>query len=398
MLRLASTLPLTDRVGERHYVLQLCSVSDQSNIFVASLSTGGFRLVQLGYVTLFCLGRVCVGSSWIDGVLLACRESGIRFLSNGAVCTDVEQITDIGASPLLGDPNVFQTSSTDGFVRSWDLRERKSVESYSSQFSKPIYSCSSNATLVVGGVGEDLVLWDRRTRKTAATFGDTHAMDIVQTHFNPWYPSALVSGSEDGNISVFDLSAGIHEEDSFVGALAVGTSVSRMGFFGPDLSNLWSTTGTESIHLWNWKDNCDPNSPVGAGVTAEALMPREFLKVGHDPSDYIIKCFYDASEESMFAISGNISGTLVIYSCHAEDGNIVFGAHPTQVLTGGHKDIVRDVLVLPNGSTAATGASSSNFVLSGGEDGNLCLWTDGDTGERPGKSSKHHHGKPYSPY
>ncbi|KAI8106014.1 hypothetical protein M9434_000592 [Picochlorum sp. BPE23] len=369
MLRLASTLPLTDRVGERHYVLQLCSVSDQGNIFVASLSTGGFRLVQLG-------------------------ESGIRFLSNGAVCTGVEQITDIGASPLLGDPNVFQTSSTDGFVRSWDLRVRNSVESYSSQFSKPIYSCSSNSTHVAGGVGEDLVLWDRRTRKTAATFGETHAMDIVQTHFNPSYSSALISGSEDGNISVFDLSGGIHEEDSFVGALAIGTSVSRMGFFGPDLSNLWSTTGTESIHWWNWKENCDPNSPVGAGVTAEALTPREVLTFGQDPSDYIIKCFYDAAEDSMFAISGNISGSLVIYSCHAAGGNIIFGAQPTQVLTGGHNDIVRDVLVLPNGHMQH---SSSTVVLSGGEDGKLCLWTNGGAGERSGKN-KHHHGKPYSPY
>ena len=49
MLQLESTLHLTDRVGEQHYVLQLEYLSRQ-NALIAALSTGGFRTIQVGYV------------------------------------------------------------------------------------------------------------------------------------------------------------------------------------------------------------------------------------------------------------------------------------------------------------------------------------------------------------
>ena len=270
----------------------------------------------------------------------------------------------------LGYPHLFQTSSADGFVRTWDLRTQKAVESFASQNQRPIYSCSCDGTRVAGGAEEQLVLWDRRTRKTMAVFRDTHALDIVQLHFNHKHKDFLVSASEDGNLAVFDFSSVIDEEDSFVGALSINTSVARLGFFGTDDENLWCSSGTESLHWWGWKESCDPTISDTAGVTAESTTARDLLRIGTDPSDYIIRCYYDDSESTMYCISGSKEGAVAVYPCHAFQTSIVFGSHPAEVLlpgAKGHKDVVRDAIVIPH--------PSGHALVSGGEDGRLCLWT-----------------------
>lgn len=55
MLGLSSSLQLTDKVGDQHYVLQLEYINE-SQILVAALSTGGFKCVHLGYGFVDCLG------------------------------------------------------------------------------------------------------------------------------------------------------------------------------------------------------------------------------------------------------------------------------------------------------------------------------------------------------
>lgn len=301
-------------------------------------------------------------------------------------------VTTVHCSPLLGDPNVFQTSSTDGFVRTWDLRTQNSVESYASQHEKPIYSCDCNATHVAGGVGEDLVLWDRRTRKTAAMFKDTHALDIVQVAFDEMEPNYIVSASEDGNMAVFDLSAAIDEEDSFVGAVSINTSVSKMGMFGLKNERLWCSSGTESLHWWDWKDFCDPTSSAGAGVTSESFNARDAMKLGEHHSDYIVRCHFDRHEASMYCIAGDASGTIGIYPCHDVHSEIMFGTHPIELLRGGHTDIVRDAMVIPRGMDLP-----SNMLVTGGEDGRLCLWMENAliSSSKPQKDSTRASFSPY---
>lgn len=323
------------------------------------------------------LTAVVAASSLVLNLGTLCRESGLRIASNSS---KGPHVTDIHSSALLGNPHVFQTSSADGFVRTWDLRTQNSVESYASQHEKSIYSCHCNGTHVAGGVGEDLVLWDRRTRKTAAMFKDTHALDIVQLRFDEMQPNFVVSASEDGNMAVFDLSTAIDEEDSFVGAVSINTSVSRLGLFGLQNERLWCSTGTESLHWWDWKAFCDPMSTSGAGVTSESFNAREAMRIGEQGSDYIIRCHFDPHQSSMYCISGDINGAIGVYPCHDTQGEILFGAHPSEILQGGHTDIVRDAMVIPQDSTF-----SSLGIVSGGEDGRLCLWTNSAS------SSSHKH-------
>lgn len=325
--QLVATCALTDTVGEQHYVLQLESLSDARTL-LASVSTGGMKLVHLAEGGQLVQGQVVQGF--------------------------VERVTDMHAHASLGDPHLFQCASIDGFVRTWDARTSGGpVESYSSQHGRAVHSCDSDSTRVIGGVGDELYLWDRRTRKTITRFPDTHFMEVVQVR---WCGSdTFISASEDGNVAVFDLSQVISEEDSFVGAVSIN-SLRRMDLFGRENERLWCTSNTETLHWWDWRDACDEASGSGAG-TAEALNAREETK-----AHYLIRCHQDQGGV-VVCISGTADGQIMMHECHDQDGVIHFGSTPMSLMAGGHSAVVRDALVLPNGS-----------VVSGAEDGKICLW------------------------
>jgi WD40 repeat protein len=75
-----------------------------------------------------------------------------------------------------------------------------------------VQSCSTNGALMAAGAGDNILFWDRRTGKPAASFSDTHAQDVTQLRFHPAAGSTtLVSGSEDGLIAVFDVAPALGE-------------------------------------------------------------------------------------------------------------------------------------------------------------------------------------------
>jgi WD40 repeat protein len=328
MHALAATCALTDAVGAQHYVMQLESLPGGGTL-MASVSTGGMKLVHLAEGGQVVQGQVAEGF--------------------------VEPVTDLHARASLGDPHLFQCSSTDGFVRTWDTRAGgHPVESYSSQHGRPVYSCDGDGTRVLGGVGDEIYLWDRRTRKTIKQFPDTHFMDVVQVRWSG--PDAFISASEDGNIAVFDLSQVICEEDSFVGAVSIN-SMRRMGLFGQDNERLWCASNTETLHWWDWRAACDEAPGAGTGA-AEAPNAREDTN-----AHYLIRCHQDRAG-MVVCMSGTVDGQMMMYECHDQGGVIHFGSAPLSVLTGGHQGVVRDALVLPDGT-----------VASAAEDGRICLWT-----------------------
>ncbi len=352
-MRLAATCALTDAVGAQHYVLQLESLPGARTLpmVVVSVSTGGVKLVQ-----------VAEGGQFVQGPI----AEGF-----------VERVTDLHARASLADPHLFQCSSTDGFVRTWDTRAGGSpVESYSSLHGRPVHSCDGNATRVLGGVGDELYLWDRRTRKTIKRFPDTHFMDIVQVRWCG--PDAFISASEDGNIAVFDLSQVVCEEDSFVGAVSIN-STRRLGLFGRDNERLWCTSNTETLHWWDWRAACDEASGSGAGA-AEAPNARGDLN-----ANYLIRCHQDQAG-MMVCVSGTADGQIMIYEGHNQGSVIHFGSTPLSILAGGHQGVVRDAVMLQEGS-----------VMSGAEDGKICLWT-ATRDHAAGSSAMAGRNPRYSPY
>lgn len=53
----------------------------------------------------------------------------------------------------------------------------------------------------------------------------------------------LISASEDGLVAVHDVAAGLNQDDGFIAALSVGTSVLQLGLYGPGGQHMWCRTG-----------------------------------------------------------------------------------------------------------------------------------------------------------
>lgn len=57
----------------------------------------------------------------------------------------------------------------------------------------------------------------------------------------------LISASEDGLVAVHDVSAGLNQDDGFIAALNIGTSVSQLGLYGPGGQHMWCRTGAMGV-------------------------------------------------------------------------------------------------------------------------------------------------------
>jgi hypothetical protein len=51
--------------------------------------------------------------------------------------------------------------------------------------------------------------------------------------------SKLITASEDGLVAVHDVSGGLNQDDGFIAALNVGTSVEQLGLYGSQGQHMW---------------------------------------------------------------------------------------------------------------------------------------------------------------
>jgi WD40 repeat protein len=277
---------------------------------------------------------------------------------------------------------------------------------------------------VVAGAKDKLVFWDRRTQRNVAIFEEMHAQDVTQVHFHPACPNMLVSGSEDGLVAVFDTASGLgeprmphaaaaallrwsilqvailpsskqltlsaDEDEGFLAAVNIETAVSKVGFYGTNLERLWVTSGTETLHLWEWAAACSDGVEGGNGLLAEALSAREELTVtamavpGSDLAagvDYLIGCDYVPATNELWLTAGNNSGAAGVFAVREPAGGVAASGpcsiigHMSAMLAGGHEDTVRSV-IWPSGCGRSP-------CLSGAEDSRVCMWhaTQASSGE-----------------
>jgi WD40 repeat protein len=153
------------------------------------------------------------------------------------------------------------TSSTDGTIRGWDLRSGQQAQAFQAPGQEVLCFSMSDQLLVAGGQG-DVLFWDVRSSKQLGSFTDTHMDDVTQVRLHA-ASKKLLSASQDGLIAVFDVSSGLDEDDGFISALNVNTSVEEMNFYGAQGRRLWVRTGTESLHLWEWFKASSDEEQVG---------------------------------------------------------------------------------------------------------------------------------------
>lgn len=97
----------------------------------------------------------------------------------------------------------------------------------------------------------------------------------MQVLFHP--PSQkLISASEDGLVAVHDVSAGLDQDEGFVAALNIGTSVAQLGLYGAGAERMWCRTG---VHIGlSFRGPCclfcaRLNGLEVTGCTAENALP-----------------------------------------------------------------------------------------------------------------------------
>lgn len=108
--------------------------------------------------------------------------------------------------PVCGAPAQLYSACSDGTIRAWDPRSGTVCQQFRAGAHGEALCVSASASLLVAGVGDSLALWDARSSRQVALWADTHAQDVTAVRLHPTLPGALVSGSEDGLVGVFDLS------------------------------------------------------------------------------------------------------------------------------------------------------------------------------------------------
>jgi hypothetical protein len=73
--------------------------------------------------------------------------------------------------------------------------------------------------------------------------------DCGKVAFHPTKKEKLVSASVDGLMCIFDTKGDINDDEGMESVMSVGTSVSRIGFYGRNQEKLWCLTHIESLRL-----------------------------------------------------------------------------------------------------------------------------------------------------
>ncbi|GEM07537.1 WD repeat domain 89 [Rhodotorula toruloides] len=221
--------------------------------------------------------------------------------------------------------NTVLMTAKDGSVTGWDTRDL-SQEAFKLQGkTRAAYLCASQSSdhsaLAVGTELHQyeamIDIWDLRTMQLQHTYTEAHSDDITAVAFHP-SPSlshALLSGSVDGLINTYDY---------------------------------WDIEQQEQL--------------VDFGdVRDVALQPWR--------TDYVIGAHYNEALGGVCVLAGTIAGDVAVINARDKESWYL-----EQMLSGktsqrnygckGHRDIVR----------AAHLDAATSTVVTGGEDGQICLW------------------------
>ncbi|KAK1291245.1 hypothetical protein QJS10_CPB17g01319 [Acorus calamus] len=325
------------------YVFQIAS-SQETSALAVSLSTNAMKFYSAG--TGQYVGE-CTGHSGI--------------------------INDVSFS-VPSSPHVLSSCSSDGTIRAWDTRNFKQVSLLRAGPSQGVYSFSfggSSGNVLAAGCSSEIRFWDWRIGKQMFCLEDSHVDDVTQVHFTPNDQSKLISGSVDGLMCVFDTDGDINDDNHLESVMNVGTSISKIGFFGQMNQKLWCLTHIETLSVWDWNDARNEANFEDARSLASDNWNRDHI-------DYFVDCHYSGSDDLLWVIGGTNAGTLgyfpVIY-----EGSKGIGS-PEAILEGGHAGVVRTVL--PVSSTRERLSQGRGiFSWTGGEDGRLCCWLSDESSE-----------------
>jgi WD40 repeat protein len=269
--------------------------------------------------------------------------------------------------------NSVYSASTDGTVKCWDARvaSEKPTQLFKGYPSNIFISFDINCKdhVICAGtekVDDDalLVFWDARinsqdfstARDPLGAYSETHSDDVTQVCFHPSNPNMVVSGSTDGLVNVFDISAD-DEEDALLATCNSASSVSHIGWSGKDYKQIYCMTHDEGFCWWDL-NHLDTDEPI---TRLNIQDVREVIDVKEGNLDCLIGGLYHEKMNKLFVVGGANTGRIHLMSCTTA------GLAPVASLEGGHTATVRSFCW----------CVQDDSLLTGGEDAQLLLWKPG---------------------
>ena len=272
------------------------------------------------------------------------------------------------------DPALLWSSSMDGTLRLWDCSNKKQE--------KVVFEDEDNLGITAMGLSCDGKLLaialeknpdsldvllhvfdvsDKSMIRKVAQFEDIHSDDVTQIKFHPTEAEIVATCSMDGLVTILTLST-FDEQEALLQTLNIESSVSTVGFFGPEYEYLYSLTTDETIQMWKYLE--------GDLIS----ITKDFRKKTPDDInvDYAIDCVYHSESRRLFLLAGNHSGALHLLHLNLD------AIEPFQSFCGGHSATIRCVHV-DEGTT---------MLLTGAEDGMVCAWMALQAKENVDKSHK----------
>lgn len=309
--------------------------------------------------------RICTALSDHSCVIYTVGET----LSRTITLTH-NQATIVGIKFSPTSKNVIYMATNNGIITACDLRAKgKAVAEFKDASEdgklKPLasFDISCDERLIAGGtehIGGDtfILFWDiRHTNSKIDLKGNnllggywqSHMDDVTRLSFHPNKRDILASGSVDGLINIFDLTQP-SEDLALTYSLNTESSVDGLGWMNND--NLWCTTFTSSLQLWD----CE-------GVTPYARFKRSCLAITQDDEPdncYIVKFHSSNALGQPFLLAGsdNVKGKNLRCLSIVNDRLEIF-----YNLTG-NKQYVRDSWL----------HEKSNSLVTVGEGGIVNIW------------------------
>ena len=321
--------------------------------------------------------------------------AGPRGLEHSSTCGGHRDRLVHVSLPFADAPHLVLTACTDAALRCFDTRlpgsPAQAVALFKDAQRRELASGAASphgSSLAAGAEDGTVLLWDRRvagqgggagggSRQALGEYTEVHGEAVTCCAYHPTLPHALLTAGLDGLVCVFDTQAGPggDEDDALQRVLSVGSSVAKVGWFGSQGSSIWATTCTEDASLWNWADGERLAGPPAQGTRSaleQAWLPVASSVAGCGPVTYCCGCAWDPHGDTLVLLAGTQGGVLAAWPLTAGADGTLAVHPPAAVLAGGHTDVVRAATWLgPSGSTLVTG----------GEDGRLCVWTTAGPGD-----------------
>lgn len=258
-------------------------------------------------------------------------------------------------------------------LRSPDFKSRPTIE-LRGTYESSAFICldhSPDANLIVAASTQaddstlsQIELFDLRatTDRPICIYDQAHSDSITNLEFEPGSNHSLLSASSDGLLVLHDIRLS-DQDESILSVANVGASIAHVRWRS-DRTSIWSGTDMETLSSWNPVDHLSLIEDYGD------LRQNEFIQPGpswdHHPIAYLIDLFNPghSSYQSGFFVGSSSGNVLAVDTSEpAQEDWKIIGS-----LQGGHQEMVR----------CATLNQKYGLILTGGEDGRICVWSNRD--------------------